>query len=98
MSNAFADEHQDNYFDAEEARVAAFTAQSNLPRDTAALALANDHERFPLTAFPFSGDHLGAFSHRETTEQGDPGEEVRRERIHTATYVNVWAAPGVRAA
>jgi len=91
MSNAFADQHQDNYFDAEEAGVAAHTAQSKFSREVTLDSLIIDHDRFPDTAFPFSGDHLGAFSHRETTADGDPGDEIRRERTHTAAYINLWA-------
>ncbi len=90
MSNAFANEHQDNYFDVEEAGVAAHTAQSKFPREVTLDLLTREHERFPRTAIPFSGDHLGAFSHRETTADGDPGDEIRRERIHTSN-VDLWA-------
>jgi len=90
MRTAFVNEHQDNYFDAEEAGVAAHTAQSKFPRETTIGSLDRDHERFPDTAFPFSGDHLGAFSHRETTPDGDPGDEIRRERIHTSD-ISLWA-------
>ncbi|QBI98107.1 hypothetical protein SEA_FIREMAN_24 [Microbacterium phage Fireman] len=89
MSNAFANEHQDNYFDAEEAGVAAHTAQSKFAREVSAGALMRDHKRFPDTAFPFSGDHLGTFSHRETTPDGDPGDEVSRERIYRGT-LDIW--------
>lgn len=94
MSNAFADQHQDNYFDAEEAEVAAHTAQSKFSREVTVGSLIRDHERFPDTAFPFSGDHLGAFSHREehyTRGVGwESGEEVRRERIHNSD-IDLWA-------
>lgn len=90
MRGAFVNEHQDNYFDVEEAGVAAHTAQSKFPREVSLGLLTTEHERFPDTAIPFSGDHLGAFSHRETTMDGDPGDEVRRERIHTS-HIDLWA-------
>ncbi|AWN05516.1 hypothetical protein SEA_PIPERIS_24 [Microbacterium phage Piperis] len=90
MRDAFVNEHQDNYFDAEEAGVAAHTAQSKLLNADAAQYLDREHTRFPDTAFPFSGDHLGTFSHRETTPQGDPGDEVRRERIRNSD-IDLWA-------
>ncbi|QSM01218.1 hypothetical protein QDA08_gp23 [Microbacterium phage NoodlelyBoi] len=99
MSNAFANEHQDNYFDAEEARVAEMCSRDTwLTLHATAQGFAEEQSNHSLCAFPFSGDHLGTFAHRETTPDGDPGEEVRRERIHTASHVNVWSHPGVRAA
>ncbi|QGJ89436.1 hypothetical protein PBI_SMARTIES_32 [Microbacterium phage Smarties] len=90
MRDAFVNEHQDNYFDAEEAGVAAHTAQSKFASDYTADALTRDHQRHPDTAFPFSGDHLGAFSHRETTPDGDPGDEIRRER-YIDSDISLWA-------
>lgn len=71
-----------------DSRVAAFNGQHpELSRVATAQSLAS----LPVEdgGFSFSGDHLGTFSHRETTEYGDPGAEIRRERIHTAN-VNVW--------
>ncbi|QWY84805.1 hypothetical protein SEA_SELWYN23_25 [Microbacterium phage Selwyn23] len=90
MSKSFSTEYQDNYFDAEEAGVAATDGQSPLLNADAAQYLDREHERFPESAFPFSGDHLGTFSHRETTPQGDPGDEVRRERIRNSD-IDLWA-------
>lgn len=93
MSNAFANEHQDNYFDSEEAAVAANTARSNLGIGIPAHALADDNVEHPRSAFPFSGDHLGTHAHREehyTPGVGwEPGAEVRRERIHRSD-IDLW--------
>lgn len=76
-----------------ESRVAEFTAQNkDLSRFTGVGYLADSAVRFPTedgAGTPFSGDHLGTHSHRETTPYGDPGDEVRRERIHHGT-VNIW--------
>ena len=38
---------------------------------------------------PVSGDHLGTFSHKGITDQGDPADEFRRERIYL-TEINLW--------
>lgn len=88
-------EHQDNYMDVDEARVASFTARSrDLSIEISASALVREHSRFPESAFPFSGDHLGVFSHREQVYipgvGTEPGGEVRRERIHNSD-INLWA-------
>ncbi|AWY05375.1 hypothetical protein HOT42_gp24 [Microbacterium phage Metamorphoo] len=89
MSNAYT-EHQDNYMDIDEARVAASTARSrDFASEISAATLIREHDRFPESAFPFSGDHLGVFSHRDTTPQGDPGDEVRRERILNSD-IDLW--------
>lgn len=78
-----------------ESRVAEFTAQNkDLSRFTSVGYLADSFVKHPTedgAGFPFSGDHLGTFSHRETTPYGDPGDELRRERIHNST-VDLWAA------
>lgn len=77
-----------------ESRVAEFDAQNrHLSRVYTAHGLHEDHIKHPSVVgagFPYSGDHLGTFSHRATTADGDPGEEVRRERTHTASHINVW--------
>lgn len=71
-----------------DAKIAAFNGQhKGLSRETSVGSLADwwakqDSDR--EDGFMFSGDHLGTFSHRETTPYGDPGEEIRRERIHRA--------------
>lgn len=76
-----------------ESRVADFISQNgDLSRHTSAHYLADSlitHPSEDGAGFPFSGDFLGTFSHRETTPYGDPGDEIRRERIHTAD-VSVW--------
>lgn len=78
-----------------ESRVAEFTAQNkDLSRFTSVGYLADSFVQHPSedgAGFPFSGDHLGTFSHRETLQDGDPGDEIRRERIYTA-QPNIWAA------
>ncbi|WNN95114.1 hypothetical protein SEA_MAGRITTE_163 [Microbacterium phage Magritte] len=77
-----------------ESRVAEFNSQHSwMSREVAAQQLAVDIVNHPTedgAGYPYSGDHLGTFAHRETTPYGDPGDEIRRERIHTAD-VNVWA-------
>lgn len=69
-----------------DAKIAAFNGQhKGLSRETSVGSLAAYAAKNPSEdGFPFSGDHLGTFSHRETTPYGDPGEEIRRERIHRA--------------
>lgn len=72
-----------------DAKIASYNGQhKELSRQTGIGTLAA--EDVTDGGFPFSGDHLGTFSHRDTTPYGDPGEEVRRERIHTSD-INVWA-------
>lgn len=71
-----------------DAKIAAFNGQhKGMSRETPAHQLAEEFVKYPNIhghGFPFSGDHLGTFSHRETLWDGDPGEETRRERIHRA--------------
>lgn len=85
-----------------ESRVAEFNGQNRtLSRDLTAQDLAADAVKFPNihgAGIPFSGDHLGTYAHRETLLSGEQGDETRRERLHTAPHINVWAAPGVQAA
>ena len=76
-----------------ESRVAEFISQQRyMSREIPAQQLATDFEEF-LSAdgagYPFSGDHLGTYAHRETLASGDQGDEIRRERVHAAD-VNVW--------
>lgn len=71
-----------------DAKIGAFNGQhKGLSRETSVGSLAdwwakqNDDRE---DGFIFSGDHLGTFSHRETLWDGDPGEEIRRERLYRA--------------
>lgn len=70
-----------------DAKIAAFNGQTKpLSQETSVGSLADWWAKHPEeeNGFPFSGDHLGTFSHRETTPYGDPGDEIRRERIYRA--------------
>ncbi len=82
---------QSNYRNDEEAAVAAFAAVNrDLSRGLTAQSLAADVAKHPDSAFPFSGDHLGTHSERETLASGDPGDVISRERIHTSD-IDLWA-------
>lgn len=70
-----------------DSKIAAFNGQhKELSRETSVGSLADWWAKHPdeENGFPFSGDHLGTFSHRETLWDGDPGDEIRRERLYRA--------------
>lgn len=52
--------------------------------------LANDYARHG-NAWPFSGDHLNTYFIRETTEAGDPGDVIGRDRRPAAAAPSLWA-------
>lgn len=77
-----------------ESRVAEFNSRhSGMSREITAQQLAVDIVKHPTedgAGYPYSGDHLGTYAHREILWDGEQGDEISRERIHTAA-VNVWA-------
>lgn len=93
MSTSIETKHQSNYFDSEEARVAAFDARhTELSRRVPASNLQANFEAHPNDAFPFSGDHLGTSDVRDTPlHREDLGEVVGRVVSTHVEHINIWS-------